>query len=105
MIRKTTFSSDGFTLPYHFSLGTSVSDSSCLLSAILYGPPLQVGTVVLNASNEALSPAGVSSGPTFSAMCAGYRKLNRLIQSGYALSKVSVTVLPLSEPVTDEIRS
>src|SRR5690242_10778501 len=89
MIRKITRSRCGFVVPYHFGFGTSVSATLSWKFEILYGPPENVGMVLLNHLYDVPSPAGVLTSPCWAAMCAGSSgepPLYIVFQSAYGLA-------------------
>ena len=101
MIRNTRVAKPGPAAPNHRGLGTSVTAvlGSNLLT--MYGPPDQVGTVLLKYAVAADSSAFVSVPPFAFAMWNGKIGPNRLFQSVYGVENTTVAVLPLSEEVID----
>src|SRR6476646_5548193 len=104
-IRKISLSRLGLVAPYHFGFGVSVIEASFVYPVILYGPPESVGRFLSNQVIDAARPVGVPSSPCCSAMCAGYIVANMAFQSANGFDITTVTVLPLSDPVSDLIWS
>src|SRR5690242_20412667 len=77
MMRKTSLSSFGFSLPYHLGFGVSVTEVFLSWALMMYGPAETGSGLSVNHFQDA------ARSPCCLAMCAGYMSPNGPFQSAY----------------------
>src|SRR5215468_2068751 len=91
----------GLSLPYHFGFGVNVADCCDWKFDRMYGPPEYAVGGASHSLNAASSCASVSMPPACAfAYHAGNIPLNKPCQSENGVLNTTVTVSPLSVPVT-----